>query len=34
MARNSVRINNQWRLIFRWEAADAHGVRIVDYHRG
>ncbi|MCP3963761.1 MAG: type II toxin-antitoxin system RelE/ParE family toxin [bacterium] len=30
----SVRINNQWRLIFRWEAADAHEVRIVDYHRG
>lgn len=30
----SVRINNRWRLIFRWEAADAHDVRIVDYHRG
>lgn len=30
----SVRINDQWRLVFRWEAADAHEVRIVDYHRG
>lgn len=30
----SVRINNPWRLIFAWEAADAHDVRIVDYHRG
>ncbi len=30
----SVRINNRWRLIFAWEAADAHDVRIIDYHRG
>ena len=30
----SVRINNRWRLVFRWEMAEAHEVRIVDYHRG
>lgn len=29
-----VRINRQWRLIFRWEAAEASEVRVVDYHRG
>ncbi len=31
---HSVRINERWRLVFRWEGADAHQVRIVDYHRG
>lgn len=30
----SVRINRQWRLVFRWDAAEASEVRIVDYHRG
>jgi proteic killer suppression protein len=30
----SVRINDRWRLVFRWEAAEAHAVQIVDYHRG
>ena len=28
----SVRINDQWRIIFRWEQHDASEVRIVDYH--
>jgi proteic killer suppression protein len=28
----SIRINNQWRIIFRWQASEAHEVRIVDYH--
>ncbi len=28
----SIRINNQWRIIFHWQASDAHEVRIVDYH--
>lgn len=28
----SVRINDQWRIIFRWEKHDASEVRIVDYH--
>jgi proteic killer suppression protein len=28
----SVRINDQWRICFRWNAADAYDVEIVDYH--
>ena len=28
----SIRINDQWRLIFKWIQGDAHDVRIVDYH--
>lgn len=28
----SVRINDQWRIVFRWMDGDAHDVRIVDYH--
>jgi proteic killer suppression protein len=30
---HSIRINEQWRVVFRWEAGEAHEVRIVDYHR-
>lgn len=30
---HSVRINNQWRLCFRFENGDAYDVEIVDYHR-
>ena len=29
---HSVRMNDQWRLVFRWVGADAHDVRLVDYH--
>lgn len=29
---HSVRINDQWRLCFRWSDGDAYDVRIVDYH--
>ncbi len=29
---HSIRINGQWRIVFRWEDGDAHDVRIVDYH--
>ncbi len=29
----SLRINDQWRLIFRWEGNDALDVEICDYHR-
>ena len=29
---HSVRINNQWRVCFRWKDGDAQGVEIVDYH--
>jgi proteic killer suppression protein len=28
---HSIRINDQWRICFRWESG-AHGVEIVDYH--
>ncbi|MCK5231063.1 MAG: type II toxin-antitoxin system RelE/ParE family toxin [Desulfobulbaceae bacterium] len=28
----SVRINNQWRVVFIWKGEDAHNVAIVDYH--
>jgi len=30
---HSIRINDQWRIVFRWAAGEAHGVRITDYHR-
>jgi toxin HigB-1 len=29
---HSVRINDQWRICFRWKDGDAHDVEIVDYH--
>lgn len=28
----SIRINDQWRICFRWAAAGAEDVEIVDYH--
>ena len=28
----SIRINDQWRVIFQWIEGHAHEVRIVDYH--
>lgn len=28
----SIRINQQWRICFRWTAAGPEGVSIVDYH--
>ncbi len=31
---HSIRINDQWRICFRWRDGDAHDVEIVDYHRG
>lgn len=29
---HSIRINDQWRVVFRWVEGDAHDVQIVDYH--
>ena len=29
---HSIRINDQWRLVFRWSDGKAHEVRIADYH--
>ena len=30
--RYSIRVNDQWRLVFRWTEGDAYEVEIVDYH--
>lgn len=29
---HSIRINQQWRICFRWRNGDAHEVEITDYH--
>ena len=29
---HSIRVNDQWRICFRWKDADAYEVEIVDYH--
>ena len=29
---HSIRINDQWRICFRWREGHAHDVEIVDYH--
>jgi len=28
----SIRVNDQWRICFRWSEGDAHDVEITDYH--
>lgn len=28
----SIRINNQWRIIFKWENGNANQVELIDYH--
>jgi proteic killer suppression protein len=28
----SVRINDQWRIVFAWSEGEPHDVQIVDYH--
>jgi toxin HigB-1 len=28
----SIRVNDQWRIYFRWQGEDAFDVEIVDYH--
>jgi toxin HigB-1 len=30
---HSIRINDQWRIVFRWASGDASEVRVTDYHR-
>lgn len=28
----SIRVNDQWRIIFRWENGNAYNVELIDYH--
>jgi proteic killer suppression protein len=28
----SIRVNNQWRIIFKWENGNAVNVELIDYH--
>ena len=32
VGQHSIRINDQWRICFRWVGGDAEDVEIVDYH--
>jgi len=32
LGQHSIRINDQWRVCFRWTGHDAEDVEIVDYH--
>lgn len=32
MGQHSIRINQQWRICFRWEENNAYEVEIIDYH--
>lgn len=29
---HSIRVNDQWRIVFRWADGNAHDVSVVDYH--
>ncbi|MDJ0865866.1 MAG: type II toxin-antitoxin system RelE/ParE family toxin [Myxococcota bacterium] len=31
---HSIRVNEQWRVVFRWADGAAHDVRLLDYHKG
>jgi proteic killer suppression protein len=30
--RHSIRINDQWRIVFRWQGGNAFDVEVTDYH--
>lgn len=30
---HSIRVNDQWRVVFKWTDGHAHDVAIMDYHR-
>jgi proteic killer suppression protein len=32
VGRHSIRINDQWRIVFKWKEGAAHDVKIDDYH--
>ena len=29
---HSIRINNQWRIVFRWQDSSAYDVQVIDHH--
>jgi proteic killer suppression protein len=29
---HSIRVNNQWRIVFQWANGEAHDVALIDYH--
>jgi proteic killer suppression protein len=29
---HSIRINDQWRIVFKWQDSGAHDVQVIDYH--
>ena len=29
---HSIRVNDQWRVVFRWQGSEAFDVRLTDYH--
>jgi len=31
---HSIRVNEQWRIVFQWREGAAHQVQLLDYHRG
>lgn len=32
IGQHSIRVNDQWRICFRWDEGDAHDVEFCDYH--
>ena len=32
LGRHAIRINDQWRIVFRWQGGNAHEVEVIDYH--
>ena len=31
---HSIRVNDPWRIVFRWQGSNAEEVRLTDYHQG
>ena len=31
--RYSIRVNDQWRIVFKWQSGHAYNVEIIDYHK-
>jgi proteic killer suppression protein len=29
----SIRVNDQWRIVFRWDSTGPHDVKLTDYHQ-